>query len=60
MICLGPIGLDCAVSESFYNGEILQGILFICNSFVKFHGKKKFGSAIYPNPCQDLECVTET
>ena len=50
--CLGSIGMDRVISESFYKGTNLQRncrkmtILwsFSYNTFLKFHGNKKFGS----------------
>ena len=50
MLCLGSIGIDCVISESCYNGTILQRnyrkmtILwsFSYNSFVNFHGTKNW------------------
>ena len=51
MLCLGSIGMDRFISESYYKGTILQR-----NFFVKFHVKKNWEPQhdcehIYPNPC---------
>ena len=60
MLCLGPIGMLCVISESCFKGTILQRSYYgKYHSFVKFHGKK-FGShmtLLYLNPCYKTRCV---
>ena len=70
MLCLGSIGMDCVISES-YNWTILQRNYrkmtnlwsFSYNSFVKLYGKK-IGShnmtPLHPDLCYNEVCYKRT